>query len=264
MPASDPFRFNPSHLKAYKAFLKANGFIHFKGFFDSERMLEVSHQFTQAFESAEKGLKNRAKTPYLVTGQESNNEVQRIPFLTTHAPFFHTFILEEVMSAIRPLGFEKYRVGFDERNGVVATKFNNKKDGWSKIGWHTDIGNSLYYVQHREHYFNVGLHLDQSDETNGCLHVLPGTQRQSAFMLYTKKAAFLDNRKDPHESSIETEPGDLTIHDGRLWHRVSPVTKQRRVLYFNLLKGKKLEAKTADSSPTYMKIFMPIKRLLKL
>jgi ectoine hydroxylase-related dioxygenase (phytanoyl-CoA dioxygenase family) len=245
-------------------FLNEYGFIHFKGFISAERMHEIATEYANVFDLVNEGIKSSDNQDYVVTGLEDNKQVQRIPFLTKHSPFFQSLITNEIHPKIQALGFQNHRIGFEEKNGVVATRYNTQKGSWSKMGWHTDIGNSPYYVKNKMHYFNVGLHLDDSDQETGCLKVLPKTHKQSVFSLYTKKAAFLDHRKDPSEISIETEPGDLTVHDGRLWHRVSDVSKQRRVLYFNLLKGKKASSKATYETPTYMKIFMPIKRFLAL
>ena len=48
-----------------------------------------------------------------------------------------------------------------------------------------------------------------------------GTHLQGFWGLCFRKAHFIGHRPDPDEICIETEAGDLTIHDGRLWHRVA-------------------------------------------
>ncbi|MNY38817.1 hypothetical protein D3C86_1734620 [compost metagenome] len=61
-------------------------------------------------------------------------------------------------------------------------------------------------------------------------------------MLFRKKY-FLDTKPDPAEVAIVPEAGDLTIHDGRLWHRVAQSSvvgeeSRRRVIYLPIIAGK--------------------------
>ena len=51
-----------------------------------------------------------------------------------------------------------------------------------------------------------------------------------------KKAYFISHKEDPREICVETRAGDLTVHDGRLWHRVERSSLQgpqslRRSMY---------------------------------
>jgi ectoine hydroxylase-related dioxygenase (phytanoyl-CoA dioxygenase family) len=67
---------------------------------------------------------------------------------------------------------------------------------------------------------NVGLHFDRIHMEDGGLRLIPGSHEQGFRDMCLRKLYFLDHRPDPYEFAIETDPGDLTIHDGRLWHRV--------------------------------------------
>jgi phytanoyl-CoA hydroxylase len=60
-------------------------------------------------------------------------------------------------------------------------------------------------------------------------------------MLFKKKY-FIDNKPDQNETGLDIEAGDLTIHDGRIWHRVqqSPLIgerSRRRVMYIPIITG---------------------------
>jgi ectoine hydroxylase-related dioxygenase (phytanoyl-CoA dioxygenase family) len=106
---------------------------------------------------------------------------------------------------------------------------------------------------------NVGLHLDDCPSDNGGLRILPGTHEQSLFRLLFRKKYFIDNNPDEKEVGFNIEAGDLTIHDGRLWHRVqqSPnlgEQSRRRVMYIPIITGAR-RVKTADSpTPFYHKL----------
>jgi len=58
-----------------------------------------------------------------------------------------------------------------------------------------------------------------------------------------KKIYFVSHKPDKKELGLNVEAGDLTVHDGRLWHRVarSPFTgekSRRRVMYVPIVTGK--------------------------
>jgi hypothetical protein len=74
-----------------------------------------------------------------------------------------------------------------------------------------------------------------------------------------RKPYFVWHRPDPQEVCVETEPGDLTVHDGRLWHRVARseqvgAASLRRSMYLPYLTGP-FEPKGDDSpTPAYHKV----------
>ena len=99
---------------------------------------------------------------------------------------------------------------------------------------------------------NVGIHLDDQDPRNGGLRLLPGTHEQGLRQMLFRKRYFKDITADPEEVAFDIKAGDLTIHDGRLWHRVerSRLTgdaSRRRVMYIPIIGGR-YQPKTANSS----------------
>jgi len=89
---------------------------------------------------------------------------------------------------------------------------------------------------------NVGLHLDNIRAGDGGLRLLPGTHNQGFLSTCFRKLYFLYHRPDPGEFAVETKAGDLTVHDGRLWHRVARSTRKgeaslRRAIYVPYLTG---------------------------
>jgi len=95
--------------------------------------------------------------------------------------------------------------------------------------------------------------------TKGGVRVLPFSHRQGLWPMLTRKAYFLDCNPDPDEYAIEAEAGDLTIHDGRIWHRVAEAegmgeASQRRVMYVPLMEGP-LKLKDEHSpTPLYFRL----------
>src|SRR5690606_20687897 len=90
---------------------------------------------------------------------------------------------------------------------------------------------------------NVGVHLSSLKPENGGLRIIPGTHKQSIYHMLFRKKYFLDHDEDPSELAIVPSAGDLTVHDGRLWHRVavssvSGEESRRRVIYIPIIAGK--------------------------
>jgi phytanoyl-CoA hydroxylase len=127
------------------------------------------------------------------------------------------------------------------------------------LGWHTDSPRDLFLGRRILPMLNVGLHLDDCPYENGGLRVLPGTHTQGLFRLLFKKRYFIDNTPDRKEVGFDISAGDLTVHDGRLWHRVqqSPFQgekSRRRVMYIPIITGA-YQPKTVDSpKPFYHKL----------
>jgi ectoine hydroxylase-related dioxygenase (phytanoyl-CoA dioxygenase family) len=98
---------------------------------------------------------------------------------------------------------------------------------------------------------NVGLHLDRCTRSTGGLRLIPGSHRQGFWSICFRKPYFVRHRADPEEVCIETEPRDLTVHDGQLRHRVARsehvgAPSLRRSMYLPYLTGP-YEPKSEDS-----------------
>jgi ectoine hydroxylase-related dioxygenase (phytanoyl-CoA dioxygenase family) len=132
------------------------------------------------------------------------------------------------------------------------------------LGWHTDGLRDLFYLRLPGPMLNVGLHLDHCPAENGGLRLIPGSHRQGFWSMCFRKPYFVYHRPDPEEILVETQPGDLTLHDGRLWHRVAQSTRTgwpslRRSIYVPYLRGE--YAPKTESSPT--PLYHHIGRLLR-
>ena len=158
---------------------------------------------------------------------------------------------------IRRLIGDDARVGQDEKDGVVLNRFFNGKGSiYPRLGWHTDGLRDLFYLRMPQQMLNVGLHLDKIREGDGGLCLIPGTHRQSFFSMCFRKLYFLSHRADPEEVRVSTMPGDLTIHDGRLWHRVQRSRQVgepslRRTMYVPFLTGPYEPKNEGSKTPAY-------------
>jgi phytanoyl-CoA hydroxylase len=244
-------------------YFQENGFIHFRNFADKRTLAAL----LTAIKSVESfllgnGIKKVRGIP-LKFGQDANGGplIQRIAFASHYSPVLKEFLGDPRLTALTGLlgGFSG-RIGENEKDGLVVNHYVNTPDSsFRQLGWHTDSPRDLFLGERILPMLNVGLHLDDCPFQNGGLRVLPGTHKQGLFRLLFKKKYFIDNTPDKKEIGFNIEAGDLTVHDGRLWHRVqqSPLqgeSSRRRVMYIPIITGS-YQPKTANSrTPFYHKL----------
>jgi len=111
---------------------------------------------------------------------------------------------------------------------------------------------------------NFGLHFDHITPADGGLRLLPGTHTQGFFSTLLRKPYFIYHRPDPKELCVETEPGDMTVHDGRLWHRVAQSTRlnaERRSLFVPYTTGAPIVRTAQSKTVLYHRLGRLLRRL---
>jgi phytanoyl-CoA hydroxylase len=196
-------------------------------------------------------------------GTDVNGEkiIQRLAFTSHFSPILSDFLKDERLAALTEL-LQPYegRIGENEKDGLVVNHYiNTAESEYKQLGWHTDSPRDIFLGSRIMPMLNVGLHLDDCPFENGGLRVLAGTHNQGIFTLLFKKKYFVDNRPDPKEIGLNIEAGDLTVHDGRLWHRVqkSPNTgekSRRRVMYIPIVTGSYQPKNDKSPTPFYHRI----------
>lgn len=193
-------------------------------------------------------------------GKDENNNriVQRFAFANQFSPVLSEFIKDERLHALTGfLGPYEGRISEDEKDGLVVNHYvRSQYSSFSQMGWHTDSPRDLFLGQRIMPMLNVGLHLDDCPSSNGGLRVLPGTHKQNILQTLFYKRQFMDHNPDPNEVALEIEAGDLTIHNGSLWHRVqqSPfegAQSRRRVMYIPVITGKYQPKHARSRTPFY-------------
>jgi ectoine hydroxylase-related dioxygenase (phytanoyl-CoA dioxygenase family) len=183
--------------------------------------------------------------------------VQRFTFTSTFSEPFRRFVLDARFEPLRRLVGADARVGHDEKDGVVVNRYLNAPGSIARdLGWHTDGLRDLFYGRLPQRMLNVGLHFDACPAENGGLRLVPGSQRQGFLAMCFAKPYFVGHAPDPAELAIETEPGDLTVHDGRLWHRVARSQREgaaslRRSMYVPYLCGPYEPKHEGSPTPLY-------------
>lgn len=234
----------PEHID----FFERHGFIHFKDFISTHAIKVFQNEIKVINQklissNAEKVNGVPLKFGYDLDGQKI---VQRFAFSSLYSEVFHEFLLDPRFKALYPLlgpDAQNIRIGENEKDGLVINHYiNSHSSGFSRMGWHTDSLRDIFYGKKIMPMLNVGVHLTDAFEGTGGLRILPGSHKQKLMSFLFKKPYFLDHRTDKNEIGIITKAGDLTIHDGRLWHRVAMSTIQgeksrRQVMYIPLISG---------------------------
>jgi ectoine hydroxylase-related dioxygenase (phytanoyl-CoA dioxygenase family) len=109
----------------------------------------------------------------------------------------------------------------------------------ARFAWHQD-GNFKTGV-HPERGVNFGIYLHDSNEENGCLHLIPESHRWGRVDL--KAMIEANGERLPGAIPVPAAPGDVVVHDRNLVHGsfVNPSTTLRITVYFGFHTRKTVE-----------------------
>lgn len=246
---------------AQKAFFATNGFLHFPGFLDRstvETVLKAIEQVQDQWIKDDRKVVNGTPVKY-GNDVDGRRIVQRFAFANQHHGVLAGLLKDDRFNALLELVGPGARLGINEKDGLVVNHYvNTDASNFTQMGWHTDSIRDVFLGKRIGPMLNVGIHLDDQLPENGGLRLIPGTHTQGLWKMVFRKRYFMDNEPDKDEVAFAIKAGDLTVHDGRLWHRVqrSRLTgeaSRRRVMYIPVIEGR-YEPKTEDSpTPFYHK-----------
>jgi ectoine hydroxylase-related dioxygenase (phytanoyl-CoA dioxygenase family) len=250
-----------------KAFFNAHGFIHFRRFIEPETvemLIKASIEVQQKWVADDVKKVNGVPIKY---GQDLNGAtiVQRFAFINQHHPILSEFLKDPRFNALLELAGPGSRIAEKEKDGMVFNHYvNGPESKFTKMGWHVDGLRDIFYGGRLNPMLNVGIHLNNLRPENGGLRIIPGTHTQNMYQMLFRKKHFLDHDEDPNELAIVPEAGDLTIHDGRLWHRVAKSNiigeeSRRRVIYIPIVAGKYEPKDETSPTPFYHKLSRIVK-----
>jgi ectoine hydroxylase-related dioxygenase (phytanoyl-CoA dioxygenase family) len=240
------FRINESVTDEHLHFFRQHGVIQFKNFISRETVRDFVNEVKSVESFLLKNGINKVNGVPLKFGVDTDGSaiIQRLAFASAYSDTLSKFLQSpRIQSLTRLLGSYEGRISENEKDGLVVNHYiNTAQSSFTQLGWHTDSPRDLFLGSRILPMLNVGLHLDDCPMSNGGLRVLPGTHNKGLFTLFFKKKYFIDNKPDTNETGLDIEAGDLTIHDGRIWHRVqqSPhlgEQSRRRVMYIPIITG---------------------------
>lgn len=244
-------------------FFNKHGFLQFRNFIDRFTIAAFLSEIKQVENTLLSTDTSKINGTPLKFGTDTNGHrfIQRIAFTSQYSEKLSHFLKDPRLAALIALlhPFEG-RIGEDEKDGLVLNHYiNTPNSQFKQLGWHTDSPRDIFLGSRIMPMLNVGLHLDDYPFEKGGLRVLSGTHHQSLFQLLFRKKYFVDNDPDPNELGFDIEAGDLTIHDGRLWHRVqrSPFygeESRRRVMYIPIVTGAYAPKHAGSPTPFYHKL----------
>jgi hypothetical protein len=242
------FEFSGELTAAQLDSFEKKGFLHFRNFISPETVALFKSEMRSIEQKwMDEGLEKINGVPIKYgVDVDGSKIVQRFAFGSQHSKVFFNFLRDPRFKALFPLlgeGAENPRVGENEKDGLVINHYiNTEESKFIRMGWHTDCLRDVFYGKKIMPMLNVGIHLTDAVGDGSGLRLLPGTHKQKILSLLFKKPYFLDHRPDKNEIGIETKAGDLTVHDGRLWHRVAQSSiigekSRRQVMYIPLISG---------------------------
>lgn len=253
------FEFSSPLTAEQKEYFEEYGFLHFKGFIDSDRVAlfrDEMRSIEERWIAAQVEKINGVPIKY-GTDVDGRPIVQRFAFSSQYSKTLSDFLNNSRLHALFPLlgsQAENPRIGENEKDGLVINHYINASgSNFSKMGWHTDCLRDVFYGKKIQPMLNVGVHLTDALPDQSGLRLIPGTHKQNTVSLLTRKLYFFDHKPDKNEIGLQTKAGDLTVHDGRLWHRVAKSSvvgeqSRRQVMYIPIISG--AYAIKNENSPT--------------
>ena len=258
-PINTRYKLGKTLTDEQRHFLDVFGFVHFEGVASKDEVTGIISELDRIENEWQAENRSYINGIPLFWGKDDQGKkfLQRFAFTSRHSEFISNFVTHDRFEPIRRLVGEDARIGEDEKDGVVVNRYMNVPESiHPRLGWHTDGLRDLCYLRMPQRMLNIGLHLDDCDTYNGGLRLIPGSHRQGFFSMCFKKPYFIDHRSDDNEICVTTKAGDLTIHDGRLWHRVarSKLFGQdslRRTMFVPYLTGPYEPKSSESTTPIY-------------
>lgn len=244
------------------AHFSQHGFLHFRNFITPAQVAEVLAAMDDVQAQWIRGAVKKVNGVPIKYGKDLDGSplVQRYAFSNLYSPYLASFLEDPRFKTLFPLiGTPDVRIGTHEKDGLVINHYVHAAGSeHSRLGWHTDGLRDIFLGVKLNPLLNVGVHLSNLGPEHGGLRLIPGTHRQGLWDMLTRKRYFRDHEPDPEEIALIPAAGDLTVHDGRLWHRVAQSSisgepSRRRVMYVPVISGKYAPKNESSPTPLYQR-----------
>ena len=207
-----------------RAFLEVAGFVHVRGVFDTTEIEDLGEEVDRV----RRALKPGEGDAWWSTTHAGDSVVTRINYLDRWSQRILATGHDDRVQRLGRLVDQELRVCDDRLDGPMAfIKNSDVAQGLGDLNWHQDDGLGGHPIMCP--LMQVGIQLDHANPANGQLHVLAGSHR------YSNHPMSWGEEEGQPVVSLVTEPGDVTIHFGDIFHTTPPPTASdagRRVLYF--------------------------------
>ncbi len=259
LPLTTRFTLGDTITPIQQAFLDRHGFLVFDQVATMDEVLMVRSELERLEKVwLEEARKKVFGIPiFFGRGPDGGPYIQRFPFTSVFSEAIKKLVLDDRFKPVGSLIGDNVRVGHQEKDGCVISRYINVPGSvYPRLGWHTDGLRDIFYGRMPQRMLNVGLHFDACTPEDGGLRLIPGTHDQGFRDTLFRKPYFVSHGVDDDEIMVETKPGDLTVHDGRLWHRVERSTKKgpqsvRRVMYVPYLSDDFQPKNDESKTPPY-------------
>lgn len=255
-----PFTLGETITPEQRQFFTKNGVIVFRNFIRPETVQLFINETVRIEKQWLDEGRDKVNGVPLKFGQDQDDKpmIQRMCFLSQHSTALHEFLNDPRLQAVVDL-LQPYdgRIAEVEKDGLILNHYvRTPNSKFSQMGWHTDSPRDIFLGQRIMPMLNVGIHLNDTPYENGGLRVIPGTHKQGIIKMLFRKKYFVDNDPDKSEIGFDIRAGDLSVHDGRLWHRAqqSPhigEASRRRVMYVPIVTGKYMPKDEHSKTPFY-------------
>jgi ectoine hydroxylase-related dioxygenase (phytanoyl-CoA dioxygenase family) len=199
--------------------LDENGFLHLTGVFSRA---EIEAFRAEADRLAAEARPDDGRSWWATTG-DGDDVLCRLIYNEERSPVIASLVGDERLERLAALGEEPVRHAHDRLDGLsIVIKPPGVVQGLADLPFHRDCGMGGHPIMCPA--INIGIQLDAATLDSGCLRFVPGSHRSSQ----------PPPRDDaPEIVTVETEPGDVTVHYGHALHQAPPPSGDggRRALY---------------------------------
>lgn len=268
LPLNHRFQLGAEITAVQRAYLDRNGYLVFAQVASLDEVARIVAEVdrVQAQFWAEGRRKAYGVPLWFGHDEQGKPYLQRTGFLSMYSDYVRNFVTDARFEPIRKLVGDQARIGHEEKDGVVFNRYIRTKGSLRPgLAWHTDGLRDVFYGQLPGPMLNVGLHFERIAPEDGGLRIIPGSHTQGWREFLFRKWYFIDHRPDPAEIMVETWPGDLTVHDGRTWHRVAAsqhtgARSLRQSMYVPYVTGPYQPKSEQSATASYLKVFDAVLR----
>lgn len=202
--------------------LRTMGYLHVRGLFGPEEMAAADEEIDRLAALARPG----DDQSWWVTRDDGTEALCRLVYTTLRSPLLAAIESDERVCRLGTLLDDTVRIAPDRMEGsAVLLKVPGNTAGLSNIPWHQDCGMGGHAILCPS--VSIGIQITGSDASTGNLKVVPGSHGQAIHY------GWQERMRDAPIVSIDTAPGDVTVHVQDLMHASPKPTGAggRRTMY---------------------------------